>query len=279
MGVCLLAAATAGCGADKGGGAASGIGGGATGRGGGTGTAGGSNFNFADAAIGGPGGGANGGNASGNGDGQCGQVIAILRDFKDDHPDMEGEVGGLQVGLVRDRLDRDGLPERSDLPSTQISGQDRFREWYRDTPGVNMRFELPLTLVEESPGTFVFDDGEFFPLDGRGFGNSGNDANGRRRNFHFTTEIRGRFKYMGGERFTFRGDDDVWAFVNGRLALDLGGVHAVETATIDFDARAAELGIQRGQVYSFDIFHAERHTRHSNFRMATTIDCLVFNID
>jgi fibro-slime domain-containing protein len=64
-------------------------------------------------------------------------------------------------------------------------------------------------------------------------------------------------------------------FVNGKLAIDLGGVHDPLTDVIDFDARAAELGISPGGTYAFDVFHAERHTVGSTFKMVTTIDCLV----
>jgi fibro-slime domain-containing protein len=40
------------------------------------------------------------------------------------------------------------------------------------------------------------------------------------------------------------------------------------------DAQAAELGIAAGGSYAMDIFHAERHTSSSNFRIETTIECL-----
>jgi fibro-slime domain-containing protein len=207
--------------------------------------------------------------AGGDAGASCGVLMAIARDFKDDHPDMEKSIATVR-GLVKPDLGPDDKPVYAPPgPTTVTAGQASFDQWYRDVPGVNMRLEIPLPLTMAGPGLFVFSDSNFFPLDNQGFGNQG-----RNHNFHFTTEIHATFRYRGGERFTFTGDDDVFIFVNKKLALDLGGVHLPQSATIDFDAQAAQLGITKGNVYAFDAFHAERHTVMSNFRMETSIECL-----
>jgi fibro-slime domain-containing protein len=182
---------------------------------------------------------------------------------------MEGNIA-TDRGLVQAMLGADGKPVYAPPGATStVSGQASFDQWYRDVPGTDMTFTIPLVLTEGPPGQFVFEDLDFFPLDGMGFGNEGNP-----HNFHFTSELHGTFRYRGGEVFTFTGDDDVFAFVNRRLAIDLGGVHGVQQATIDFDAMAGALGISVGNIYTLDVFHAERHTSASTFRIQTSIDCL-----
>jgi fibro-slime domain-containing protein len=199
----------------------------------------------------------------------CGMLMATMRDFKDDHPDMEKTIETVK-GLVKAELGADDKPVYAPMGATAVTaGAASFDQWYRDVPGVNMKFTIPLPLAQTSPGNFAYSNAAFFPLDDRGFGNQG-----RNHNFHFTTEIHATFKYRGGERFTFTGDDDVFVFVNKKLAIDLGGVHPPQSATIDFDAQRAALGLTVGGVYSFDAFHAERHTVQSNFRIETSIDCL-----
>jgi fibro-slime domain-containing protein len=216
------------------------------------------------------GGGAGGG--SGGGTACLPQVIAHIRDFNDTHPDFEHYLGAKQ-GIVQAQLGADHKPVYGPEPQVApivTTSQAAFDQWYRDVPGVNMPTTITLPLTEGPPGHFVYDNSAFFPIDNQLFGNQG-----RNHNFHFTTEIHTQFTYGGGELFTFRGDDDVFVFVNNRLALDLGGVHSAEEGTIDFDAQATSLGITKGQTYALDVFHAERHTTESNFRIETTISCLV----
>lgn len=156
-------------------------------------------------------------------------------------------------------------------PAPIIQSTTSFSDWYTTKEGVNVEVPIDLTLAETAPdsGIFVYDSNAFFPIDGLGFGNT----TGQAHNFHFTTEIHVKFEYAAGQKFTFRGDDDLWIFVNGKLALDVGGSHQALEGTIDFDAQAADLGITPGTSYNMDIFHAERQTAESNFRIETNIKC------
>jgi fibro-slime domain-containing protein len=199
----------------------------------------------------------------------CEGLVATIRDFSSSHPDFETYGGNMAyVGLVLPELGADLTPQHNPdyAGEAMITSAETFAQWYHDVEGVNMSFPIELELMDEGNGDFVFDSAAFFPLDDAGFGNEGND-----HNFHFTTEVHTSFTYEGGEVFTFRGDDDVWMFVDGRLALDLGGLHPALEGSIEMDT----LGLTPGQTYPMDIFHAERHTNESNFRIVTTIECFV----
>ncbi len=212
-----------------------------------------------------------GNQTSGTGPGEdCNSLLTVtLRDFQSSHPDMEDLVA-VDPGIVEDQLGADGLPIYAGGTAGTTHGQAAFDQWYRDVAGVNEAVPFDLQLTEEADGTFSYDSAAFFPLDDQAFGNEGNA-----HNYHFTLELHTSFTYEGGEVFTFRGDDDVFMFVGGRLGIDLGGVHGPLEATIDMDAMADQLGISIGQTYPLDFFFAERHTSESNFRIETSIGCFV----
>jgi fibro-slime domain-containing protein len=219
---------------------------------------------------------------SGGSEGVCDHELrAVVRDFKGfvttagevKHPDFEYVVAD-DKGIVQPMLGADSKPVYAGGPTGTVSttGKDAFDQWYRDVDGVNLRFDVSIPLAQDParPGVFVYDSDMFFPLaNDQGFGNQYQS-----HNFDFTTEIHFNFPYRGGEVFNFRGDDDLFLFVNGQLVVNLGGVHVAEMGKVDLDMMAGTLGLQQGMTYRMDIFHAERHVDKSTFHIETTLQCI-----
>jgi len=64
----------------------------------------------------------------------------------------------------------------------------------------------------------------------------------------------------------------VWVFINGKLAVDIGGVHGRENGSVSLGDAAvrANLGLTVGGVYEAIVFQAERHTNRSQYRLTLT---------
>ena len=57
--------------------------------------------------------------------------------------------------------------------------------------------------------------------------------------------------------------------MNGQLILDLGGVHTQRGKSVNIDEIAGSIGLEPGQTYSLQVFHAERYQVDSNFKLQT----------
>lgn len=215
------------------------------------------------------------------------EVPAAFRDFiglpvgaATKHPDFEAYGGSTEtLGLVETMLGGDGKPvytgacEVAGVTAAcpydrQTTNQTAFDQWYRDVAGVNVKHVTKITLNQQPNGSYYFPDAAFFPLDGLGWVAGGQESASANHNFSFTSEIRTWFEFQGNESLSFSGDDDVWVFINDRLALDLGGLHPQRSSSFTLDApTATTLDLVAGNVYEIALFHAERHTDASNFNL------------
>jgi fibro-slime domain-containing protein len=118
---------------------------------------------------------------------------------------------------------------------------------------------------------------KFMPLKKKGFGfdptfySAPSTYCSSVENFSFSMEMHKVFTYKSGQKFTFRGDDDVWVFVNNRLVIDLGGIHNELSATVDLDT----LELVEGEQYWFDFFYCERFVSESNIYITTNMQMFV----
>lgn len=137
--------------------------------------------------------------------------------------------------------------------TTLAMRQDRdTNQYYLDgTPGVTKDW----SRNKESDGSDHTSGHGFFPFnEGSNKDNAGtyNYGYGMKLEFKFRLTEDGKVTNSEGKEvpieFNFTGDDDVWVYVDGNLALDMGGAHAAASGKIDFSqmkATVAEPGVKK----------------------------------
>jgi len=208
--------------------------------------------------------------------------------------------GGLALGMVQDTLSAQGLPMRVDsllfpwetcsagreidkwfIPEVVATGPDGKEYTNATCRDIDLKLDAEgfwLADVTESPnGCNDPTNPGFYPLDDFEYLDSAKtiknpkfdwDVQGCKHNYSFSMKITAQFKYIKGQYFEFRGDDDVWVFINNRLVVDIGGCHSPVEGAVDLDT----LRLVEGKEYPFQIFFSERNATGSNFKMRTSIN-------
>ncbi|KAK5579632.1 hypothetical protein RB653_009317 [Dictyostelium firmibasis] len=208
------------------------------------------------------------------------------------NPDFEIKNNNTLVkGIVKSKLNHsdrspvyccgDNHAPSNDAYNFVVHNQTTFHSWFHDVPGVNVPVLSKLVFKQNQtdPRVYYYETPSFFPIDDLGF----KDPNYKGKkinepiymskdkfahNYHFCLEMHASFFYIGGEEFNFKGDDDVWVFINDDLVIDLGAPHTAESASVSLDT----LGLTKGKSYNFDFFYCERHTTESYIHISTSID-------
>lgn len=205
-------------------------------------------------------------------------------------------------GMVQNKLGKNGVPVPADPFPKECARSDYLGQWFlpevvaKDKKGneyTNMvcrdiyismdnegfwLAEVSKDRISEGNeknkgGMFLIDDLEYLD-DDQTIKNPYYDhlnGSGGYHNFGFAVKIQATFEYVPGQKFDFYGDDDVWVFIDNRLAVDIGGQHGQVAGAVDLDT----MGLKVGETYNFHIFYVERHQTESNFRMRTSIDLQV----
>ena len=133
---------------------------------------------------------------------------------------------------------------------------------------------------------------QFYPIDGLGYdailgdttdktdspyekdenGNITATVRPEHPNGSYTLRGEAQFVYQEDLYFEFSGDDDVYMYVNGVLALDLGGAHGICTKRVNLKDVATKCHLTPGEVATFTFFYMERNSDASNFKIETNME-------
>lgn len=210
-----------------------------------------------------------------------------LRDFRGaaaaNNPDFDNtDISGLRTGMVSSTLDADGKPVYigsggGGNAAGNVFSASSFAAWYRDCDGTtyscDSQHTVTLTAEVDANDVLNYANNAYFPLDTLTDPSIWDRAGAPNHNFFFTSELYLKLIYDPTKEnvFKFTGDDDVWVFINGKLVMDLGGIHAATTGQFDLNSLAESLGIDAYEQYDFTMFHAERHHTESNMSITSTL--------
>lgn len=123
---------------------------------------------------------------------------------------------------------------------------------------------------------------QFYPIDGLGYDailgdttDKANDSGSNRPehpNGNYALRGEAQFVYRDDLYFEFSGDDDVYMYINGVLALDLGGAHGICTRRVNLKDVAQQCHLTEGEVATFTFFYMERNSDASNFKIETNME-------
>ena len=212
-------------------------------------------------------------------------TIPIGGKYANNYTGSKEVVKGILKGLDKDGKVEFNYPEpgffEDSNATCDVNGRTRYlRKVYKD---LKLGFEqsgdtYTLKTVKDTNGNVLTTEGsDFYPLD-----NSRKlsyESSETAHNYFFGMRYDVPFKigdYVGPMNYEFTGDDDLWVLLDGKLVLDLGGIHSAADGTVDI---WKELGKTAGQLtpeekekeHTLTVLYMERGAGESNCKMKFTL--------
>ena len=125
--------------------------------------------------------------------------------------------------------------------------------------------------------THEFHEGSAPPVWNWGLQEKWGDMNGGKpvlRNQQYCFQSHATFTYNESQEFTFRGDDDIWVFINNKIAVDNGGAHLAAPGHVVLKNLNTKYGagfLEPGKDYPIDIFFCDRRRTMTNVIIKTNM--------
>lgn len=212
-------------------------------------------------------------------------TIPIGGKYANNYTGSDAVVKGILKGLDKDGKVEFNYPEPGFFEDSNatytVNRKTRYlRKVYKD---LKLGFEqsgdtYTLKTVKDTNGNVLTTEGsDFYPLD-----NSRKlsyESSETEHNYFFGMRYDVPFKigdYVGPMNYEFTGDDDLWVLLDGKLVLDLGGIHKAADGTVDIWEKLGKKADQltpeeKEKEHTLTVLYMERGAGESNCKMKFTL--------
>lgn len=218
--------------------------------------------------------------------------------FSFDEASALDSCSGLQKGIVKDVLGENSKPvfSGSDNAKKCFESAEKFNTLFNYVKDVNEAqcYDMPFQRdSKDVRWTFNSDPaGGFFPLENtsdatvfkindvtmgptvKARTKRATELGDSTRNQQFCAQSHTMFTYYENVEFTFSNTDDMWVFVNKKLAIDKGGINdttSIILALKDLNTTYGKDFLEPGKDYPLDVFYCNRRSAAPKFTFKANV--------